>query len=1046
MDDRQKILILRQELDDKEKELEKLHQKNRELKAKSREIEKVAELTNRLLGILRRVENSATWQMGWKLNRLASSLRFRTPKAGFAVEVARIERELSSTLRSLLPNWSQIEPDSGSSASLAVNRRYPEFDRELERRTVESLASVKISDDSPLVSIIMPTHNREHTLPRALDSVVAQRYSSWELIIVDDGSTDNTQEVLRPYLQDSRVSYKKIEKSGVGTARNRALDASQGSIITFLDSDNEWYPDYLYNIVRAYESFDDHVLYTGIELYCQGQTVGYRGDDFDYSACLEGNYIDLNCFSHRAEDFAGLRFDHSVKRYNDWDYILTVTKAAGVRFIPFVGVRYYIDSSKDQISSKESVIYRELVRKMHTPAKGARLPIEQVLEDTVLNFLISCSDLSLVQPSEAVVTGLALRSSFQKLGHISDLENTDEHSHDTQYDVFIAVCVDEVPIPPPGVISVVLLNHVADLPALDLELINSYDLLVCGSESLQKMLSIILRKTVLYMPAIARFETSARQAQATSSNPSQPDDAKVLLAENYHDRSDQVLGAVANSGLDIDLYGTGWANTSFVKYLKGTTQRNDGKPNSYSDYSNMIEAYAQGEVDLGQIRFSTADALEQGIKVYLHSCAESRLLPSNGLSLYGSENPIATEQFAGFSHTRNIEPSLPTNRRKSNFLSFAEFLMSSCTAYILNKPLPLSMAPDAKKQLRIAFFPQVTKNEKLSSSAYIRTILPLTSDLAAEHLELKVYDEVDRFLGEENSDFDVIIISRVAIKNVDMAERIIAAAQSRKTPLIIDVDDGFHLIDESHSEFDLYSERLDALRLLFGQATQVWASTKALRDSLVQVGVEHVKIIENCLDPRLWRQNTKAHNEQCESVGFLYMGSRTHLEDLHLVLPDFDRLHNEFPGQFSLTVIGVAEDLPARDWIRVKEPPSHLTEYPMFANWLLAQASKYDAGIAPLVNTPFNALKSDLKALEYMAMGLDVFVSDTQGYRDGISKKFCSEVDWYDELTAYLALRRSSARVFDRGVSEQSRLWSTRSVDNSGNVMLAAIREALCEN
>jgi len=93
--------------------------------------------------------------------------------------------------------------------------------------------------DLPLVSIILPTFNRAETLRRAICSVRKQVYQNWELIIWDDGSTDNTKVVVKAF-GDHRIHYHFAPNRGAGYARNRALAHARGEFIAFLDSDDEW--------------------------------------------------------------------------------------------------------------------------------------------------------------------------------------------------------------------------------------------------------------------------------------------------------------------------------------------------------------------------------------------------------------------------------------------------------------------------------------------------------------------------------------------------------------------------------------------------------------------------------------------------------------------------------------------------------------------------------------------------------------------------------------------------------------------------------------
>lgn len=95
-----------------------------------------------------------------------------------------------------------------------------------------------------LVSVILPTYNRAGLIGRALDSVLAQSYANWECVIMDDGSGDNTADVLGAY-DDPRIVRLKQENRGVSSARNAAMRAAGGEVFALLDSDDEWLPDKL---------------------------------------------------------------------------------------------------------------------------------------------------------------------------------------------------------------------------------------------------------------------------------------------------------------------------------------------------------------------------------------------------------------------------------------------------------------------------------------------------------------------------------------------------------------------------------------------------------------------------------------------------------------------------------------------------------------------------------------------------------------------------------------------------------------------------------
>ncbi|MBW4027397.1 glycosyltransferase family 2 protein [Acidipila rosea] len=111
--------------------------------------------------------------------------------------------------------------------------------------TIRGSLSLEQNDalHQPLVSVIIPTFNRSGLLTQAVDSVLRQTYTNVEIIVVDDGSTDDTQVVLAPYL--GRISYHLQANSGVAKARNTGITLCHGDYICFLDSDDAWAPNKL---------------------------------------------------------------------------------------------------------------------------------------------------------------------------------------------------------------------------------------------------------------------------------------------------------------------------------------------------------------------------------------------------------------------------------------------------------------------------------------------------------------------------------------------------------------------------------------------------------------------------------------------------------------------------------------------------------------------------------------------------------------------------------------------------------------------------------
>lgn len=141
---------------------------------------------------------------------------------------------------------------------------------------------------SGLVSVVVPTFNRANTLAETVESILAQSYRPLELIVVDDGSHDNTAQAIQPYLdKDPRVSYLAKPNGGVASARNMGVRHAQGEFIAFCDSDDIWKPDKLARQVPLFQDPVVSLVYTGVML------LHVNGD---ISPNLSGGYCEGHCF------------------------------------------------------------------------------------------------------------------------------------------------------------------------------------------------------------------------------------------------------------------------------------------------------------------------------------------------------------------------------------------------------------------------------------------------------------------------------------------------------------------------------------------------------------------------------------------------------------------------------------------------------------------------------------------------------------------------------------------------------------------------------
>ena len=211
------------------------------------------------------------------------------------------------------------------------------------------------SENKPLISIIMPTYNRASLILNAIQSVLNQTYDNFELIIVDDGSTDNTLRILEDIDNDKIKVVKSILNKGASHARNLGLTYSSGKYIFYLDSDNDWHPDYLKAMVGAFlELPDADAVYSGQFLYKNlndDHPFAMRFGSFNKSMLKNSNYIDINCFAHKKEVYNQIGgFDENLKRYVDWDYIMKIDYNFKIYSIPIIHSNYYHFNADNRIS------------------------------------------------------------------------------------------------------------------------------------------------------------------------------------------------------------------------------------------------------------------------------------------------------------------------------------------------------------------------------------------------------------------------------------------------------------------------------------------------------------------------------------------------------------------------------------------------------------------------------------------------------------------------------------------------------------------------
>ena len=205
-----------------------------------------------------------------------------------------------------------------------------------------------------MVSVIIPTYNRENTIKESIDSVLNQTYKDIELIVVDDGSTDGTAGVVGS-IKDGRLKYIQQENGGACVARNKGVSMARGEYIAFQDSDDTWSLDKLEKQVSVLENHTEADI-----VCCKTKCTRSNGSHFtSLKGKTEGFVkpygVSTQTLLVRREVFADAKFDPLVTRYQDLDFLLVASEKHKIYLVPeLLVVRNHQDNS---ISNHPERIY-----------------------------------------------------------------------------------------------------------------------------------------------------------------------------------------------------------------------------------------------------------------------------------------------------------------------------------------------------------------------------------------------------------------------------------------------------------------------------------------------------------------------------------------------------------------------------------------------------------------------------------------------------------------------------------------------------------------
>lgn len=192
---------------------------------------------------------------------------------------------------------------------------------------VNTIESMK--NHEPLVSVIIPTYKRAALVPRAIESVRRQTYRNIEILVVDDGSPDNTTSVVQA-IPDSRIRYLRHETNkGLPAARNTGIRAAIGEFIAFLDDDDEWREEKLEKQLKAIKNYD--------AVLCIGLANGYplrihKRPEITLNDLKKGSF-DPSSLLAKASILRDVMFDESLRHGEDWDAFIRIRQRYSIGWV-----------------------------------------------------------------------------------------------------------------------------------------------------------------------------------------------------------------------------------------------------------------------------------------------------------------------------------------------------------------------------------------------------------------------------------------------------------------------------------------------------------------------------------------------------------------------------------------------------------------------------------------------------------------------------------------------------------------------------------------
>lgn len=250
----------------------------------------------------------------------------------------------------------------------------------------------------PYFSVIIPVFNKESFLKETINSVLAQSFTDFELILVNDGSTDKSAAIIKT-LNDERIRYFETENGGASVARNFGIDQATATYITFLDADDYWYPDFLQEMFLSIKRYPLEKIFAGaieiempekvfpaqysIEKKPEAQIVNY------FDASVRTTAICTSCAVFDKSIFGEIgNFDTTIRSGQDTDLWIRMGLHYPVVFVSKILARYVYDASS--LSKNKAYITQKLNFSKFESAEKSNPKLKKFLDQNRFSFALKC--------------------------------------------------------------------------------------------------------------------------------------------------------------------------------------------------------------------------------------------------------------------------------------------------------------------------------------------------------------------------------------------------------------------------------------------------------------------------------------------------------------------------------------------------------------------------------------------------------------------------------------------------------------------------------